>query len=170
MMTQRAENLLGALAQMVADEVRDLPGLTLTARAALLAISKYPGASIDAVRASLGLSHPATVRVVAGLLDADLITKDTGTDRRSVALNLTALGLEAVEQALKQRRVVLVRLLNRLSAAEQKQFEQMAIKILWHETQDAAHALQLCRLCDESECVATGCPVDCKEHDQSMPS
>lgn len=169
-MTQRPANLLGALAQMVADEVRDLPGATLTARAALLAISKYPGASIDAVRASLGLSHPATVRVVAGLLDAELITKDTGVDRRSVALNLTALGLKAVEQALSQRQAVLERLLKRLSAAEQQQFEQLAIKILWHETRDATHALQLCRLCDEADCVGTGCPVECKEHGQAMPS
>jgi len=78
-MTQRTANLLGALTQMVADEVRDLPGATLTVRAALLAISKNAGTSIDAVRVSLGLSHPATVRVVSGLLEAALVTKDTGT-------------------------------------------------------------------------------------------
>lgn len=169
-MTQRAANLLGALAQMVADDVRHLPGASLTVRAALLAISKYAGTSIDAVRASLGLSHPAAVRVVSGLLDAGLITKDTGTDRRSVALHLTLLGQEAVEQVLKQRQTLLEGVLNRLSADEKQQFEQLAIKILWHETRDAAHALQLCRLCDEGECVATGCPVDCKEFGQSMPS
>lgn len=161
--------MLGALAQMVADEVRDLPGATLTARAALLAISKYPGASIDAIRASLGLSHPATVRIISGLLEANLITKDTGTDRRSVALNLTLLGQAAVVQALQQRQTVLERLLKHLSAIERQQFEQLAIKILWHETRDATHALQVCRLCDEADCVGTGCPVDCKEHGQPMP-
>lgn len=170
MTIQRSANLLGALTQMVADEVRDLAGATLTARAALLAISKYPGASIEAVRASLGLSHPATVRVVSGLLDTGFITKDTGIDRRSVALKLTTSGLEAVEQSLKQRQAVLQRLLDRLSADEQQQFEQLAIKILWHETRDAAHALQLCRLCEETDCVGKGCPVDCKEHGQVMPS
>jgi DNA-binding MarR family transcriptional regulator len=168
-MTQRTANLLGAIAQMVADDVRDLPGATLTTRAALLGISKCPGTSIDAVRASLGLSHPAAVRVVSGLLDAGLITKDTGTDRRSVALHLTLLGQEAVELALKQRQTLLEGVLNRLSADEQLQFEQLAIKILWQETRDAAHALQLCRLCDETDCVGIGCPVDCKEHGQAMP-
>jgi len=169
-MTQRTANLLGALTQMVADEVRDLPGATLTVRAALLAISKNAGTSIDAVRVSLGLSHPATVRVVSGLLEAALITKDTGTDRRSVALNLTDLGREAVAHALSQRQATLERLLNHLNADEQHQFEQLAIKILWHETRDATHALKLCRLCDEADCVGTGCPVDCKEHGQAMPS
>jgi DNA-binding MarR family transcriptional regulator len=169
-MTQRAANLLGALTQMVADEVRDLPGATLTVRAALVAISKNAGASIDAVRACLGLSHPAAVRVVSGLVDAELITKDIGTDRRSVALRLTLQGQQAVEQILKQREALLEGVLNQLSASEKQQFEQLAIKILWHETRNAAHAMHLCRLCDEGECMAIGCPISCKEFGQPMPS
>jgi DNA-binding MarR family transcriptional regulator len=152
------------------DNLRDEPADTLTTRAALLAVSKYSGCSIDALRASLGLSHPATVRVVSGLLQAGLLTKTAGADRRSVALNLTADGDQAVTQALQQRNTVLSRMLAHLSGSEVRQFEALALKILWHETRDAAHALKICRLCDEADCLAQGCPVECKECGQALPS
>jgi DNA-binding MarR family transcriptional regulator len=152
------------------DKLRDEPTNTLTTRAALLALSKYPGCSIDALRANLGLSHPATVRVVAGLMQAGLLTKTTGTDRRSVALNLTTEGHAAVAQALQQRQQVLSQMLQPLSARELRQFETLALKILWNETRDAAHALKICRLCDEADCLTQGCPVECKECGQALPS
>ena len=170
MSTNRSANLLGALALAAMDKLRDEHAATLSTHAALLAISKYPGGSIDALRANLGLSHPATVRVVSGLLQAGLLTKTAGVDRRSVALNLTADGDQAVAQALQQRNTVLSGMLNHLSTSEVQQFEALAIKMLWHETRNPAHALQMCRLCDEADCVAKGCPVDCKEHGLGMPS
>jgi len=169
MSTLRANNLLGALALATMDQLRDAPATTLTTRAALLAVSKYPGCSIDALRVSLVLSHAATVRVVSGLLQAGLLSKAAGVDRRSVALTLTADGQEAVAQAVQQRDAVLSRMLGHLSAPEIRQFEALAIKMLWHETRDATHALQICRLCDEADCLAHGCPVACKETGQALP-
>ena len=53
MPTKRSANLLGALALAAMDKLRDEPAATLTTRAALLAISKYPGCSIDGLRANL---------------------------------------------------------------------------------------------------------------------
>ncbi|MDD5028842.1 MAG: MarR family transcriptional regulator [Rhodoferax sp.] len=166
----RSINLLGALALATMDKLRNEPVDTLTTRAALLALSKYPGCSIDALRANLGLSHPATVRVVAGLMHSGLLTKTTGTDRRSVALTLSTEGHDAVAQALHQRQQALSQMLQPLSARELRQFEALALKILWHETRDAAHALKICRLCDEADCLAQGCPVECKECGQAQPS
>jgi len=168
--TPRSINLLGALALATMDNLRAEPADTLTTRAALLALSKYPGCSIDALRANLGLTHPATVRVVAGLLQAGWLTKSAGKDRRSVALNLTDEGDRAVAQALQQRQAVLRRMLQPLSESEVSQFEALALKILWHETRDGAHALKICRLCDEADCLAQGCPVECKECGQALPS
>ena len=167
--TSRSVNLLGALALATMDKLRDEPANTLTTRAALLALSKYPGGSIDALRANLGLSHPATVRVVAGLMHAGLLTKTTGTDRRSVALNLTPEGHRAVAHAMHQRQQALSQMLLPLSGRELFQFETLALKILWNETHDAAHALKICRLCDEADCLAKGCPVECKELGQAQP-
>ena len=51
MPTKRSANLLGALALAAMDKLRDEPAATLTTRAALLAISKYPGCSIDGLLA-----------------------------------------------------------------------------------------------------------------------
>lgn len=168
--TPRSINLLGALALATIDHLNAESSDTLTTRAALLALSKYPGGSIDALRANLGLTHPATVRVVAGLLQAGWLTKSTGKDRRSVALLLTEAGERAVAQALQQRQAVLRRMLHPLSDSELGQFEALAVKILWHETQGKAHALKICRLCDEADCLAHGCPVECKECGQALPS
>lgn len=168
--TPRAINLLGALALATMDHLSAESADTLTTRAALLALSKYPGCSIDALRANLGLTHPATVRVVAGLLQAGWLTKSVGTDRRSVALHLTEAGERAVAQALQQRQKVLRHMLQPLSDSELNQFEALAVKILWHETQGSAHALKICRLCDEADCLAHGCPVECKECGQALPS
>lgn len=168
--TSRAVNLLGALALATMDNLRAESADTLTTRAALLALGKYPGGSIDALRVNLGLTHPATVRVVAGLLQAGWLTKSVGQDRRSVALHLTDAGQRAAAQAVQQRQTVLQRMLHPLSKSELSQFEALALKILWHETHDAAHALKICRLCDEADCLAHGCPVECKECGQALPS
>jgi hypothetical protein len=57
----------------------------------------------------------------------------------------------------------------RLDDDERVVFEDLLIKILWHETRDPAHAMQLCRLCDDGPCLKAGCPVECREQGLPMP-
>nr|WP_319564648.1 hypothetical protein [uncultured Rhodoferax sp.] len=61
-------------------------------------------------------------------------------------------------------------MLGHLSEPEIRQLEALAIKMLWHETRSPTHAMQICRLCDEADCLAYGCPVECKETGQALPS
>lgn len=172
-MTQRTENLLGALAVLVTDEMYALntaPALAgPTARAMLNAIGQYPDASIEQLREAVALSHPAAVRAVAGLVDAGLVEKRTGVDKRSVALALTGAGRKEIKRLQSARESMLMRIVGRLDRREREVLEDLLIKILWHETRDSAHAMQLCRFCDEGPCLKAGCPVECREEGLAMP-
>lgn len=172
-MTQRTENLLGVLAVLVTDEMngQDTPPALAgaTARAMLNAIGQYPDSSIEVLREAVDLSHPAAVRAVAGLVDARLVEKKTGDDRRSVALALTAAGKREMNRVRAARERMLKRIVGRLDEPERVAFEDLLIKILWEETRDPAHAMQLCRFCDDGPCLKAGCPVECREQGLPMP-
>ncbi|WP_322049890.1 MarR family winged helix-turn-helix transcriptional regulator [Paraburkholderia bannensis] len=173
-MTQRTENLLGALAVLVTDELYALdtvPALSgATTRAMLNAIGQYPGASIELLRESVALSHPAAVRAVAGLVEAGLVDKLAGVDKRSVSLALSAAGRREVKRLQRARDAMLTRVVGHLSNKEREVFEDLLIKMLWHETRDPAHAMQLCRFCDEGPCLKAGCPIECRDEGLPMPS
>ncbi|MEX3968508.1 MarR family winged helix-turn-helix transcriptional regulator [Paraburkholderia sp. EG286B] len=172
-MTQRTENLLGVLAVLVTDEMYGLdtvPALAgPTARAMLNAIGQYPDASIELLRDAVDLSHPAAVRAVAGLVDAGLAEKRSGVDKRSVALALTGAGRREVKRLQDARENMLSRIVGHLDNDERVVLEDLLIKMLWHETRDPAHAMQLCRFCDDKPCLKAGCPVECSEEGLPMP-
>jgi DNA-binding MarR family transcriptional regulator len=135
----------------------------------LNAVGQYPNSSIEVLRDAVDLSHPAAVRAVAGLVDAGLIEKKPGADRRAVSLALTTAGRREAKRMQAARERMLQRVVGRLSDDERVLFEDLLIKILWHETRDPAHAMQLCRLCDDGPCIKAGCPVECREMGLPMP-
>jgi DNA-binding MarR family transcriptional regulator len=172
-MVQRTANLLGVLAVLVNDDLSlpsTLPALAgPTARAMLNAIGQYPDSSIEVLREAVALSHPAAVRAVAGLVDAGLVEKKAGSDKRSVALALTPSGRREASRLRMARGRLLERIVGRLGDDERAVFEDLLIKILWNETRDASHAMQLCRFCDDKPCLKAGCPVECREQGMPMP-
>ncbi|CAM2139034.1 MarR family winged helix-turn-helix transcriptional regulator [Paraburkholderia tropica] len=173
-MTQRTENLLGALAVLVMDDMVALDSVAAlagpTARAMLNAIGQYPDASIELLRDAVALSHPAAVRAVAALVDAGLVEKRPGVDKRSVALALTDAGRREVAALQRARDALLTRIVGHLDDNERQQLEALLIKVLWHETRDAAQAMQLCRFCDDGPCLKAGCPIECRETGLPMPA
>ncbi|WP_322015710.1 MarR family winged helix-turn-helix transcriptional regulator [Paraburkholderia sp. J12] len=174
-MTERLENLLGVLALLIVDDLQaageeETDAAGLTARSILNAVHMYPGCTIEELRTAVGLSHPATVRAVAGLVEADLVKKVPGADRRAVSLTLTAAGRRVVDRTLANRNAILERLTRHLNARERQQLDALLLKMLWSETRDPAHAMQLCRLCDEAPCLAAGCPVECRSEGLPMPA
>ncbi|MEM5388392.1 MarR family winged helix-turn-helix transcriptional regulator [Paraburkholderia phymatum] len=172
-MIQRTANLLGVVAVLVNDDLSSrstLPELAgPTARAMLNAIGQYPDSSIEVLREAVALSHPAAVRAVAGLVDAGLVEKKAGSDKRSVALALTPAGRREASRLRTVRGRLLERIVGRLGDDERAVFEDLLIKILWNETRDASHAMQLCRFCDDKPCLKAGCPVECREQGMPMP-
>jgi DNA-binding MarR family transcriptional regulator len=172
-MTQRTENLLGVLALLVTDELNAQPASAAlfgpTARAMLNAIGQYPDSSIETLRDAVDLSHPAAVRAVAGLVEAGLVEKNAGSDKRSVALALTTAGKREASRMRAARGRMLERIVSRLDDDERDTLDRLLVKILWHETRDSPHAMQLCRLCDDKPCLRAGCPVECREQGMPMP-
>ncbi|KWF11638.1 MarR family winged helix-turn-helix transcriptional regulator [Burkholderia pseudomultivorans] len=172
--TLRAENLLGVLALLIGDEMNRLDVAAApsgqTARAMLNAIAQYPNASIELIRDAVDLSHPAAVRAIAALVEAGLVDKRPGADKRAVSLALTPAGHAEMQRLRDAREQMLSRIAGRLDAHERATLEQLLIKILWHETRDPSHSMQLCRFCDDGPCIAAGCPVECRENGEPMPS
>nr|WP_218883825.1 MarR family winged helix-turn-helix transcriptional regulator [Burkholderia guangdongensis] len=166
--------MLGVLALLIVDELQsadqsDADTLGFTARAMLNAVGMYPGCTIEQLRTAVDLSHPAAVRAVGGLVDAALVRKQASADRRAVSLTLTPAGRAAANRTLAHRDRMLKRLTGHLDETERAQLDALLVKILWHETRDPAHAMQLCRLCDDKPCLAAGCPVECREEGLPMP-
>jgi MarR family transcriptional repressor of emrRAB len=155
--TARGANLLGALSLAVAERMEKAVELASThgasAPAALAALETFlDGASIDALRRALGLSHSGAVRLVDRLQAGGLIERGDAADGRAVALLLTPAGREAARKVLAQREASLRAVLEPLTADERAELERLHGKLLAGVTTDRASAGHLCRLCDPVAC------------------
>jgi len=160
----RQANLLGALALAITDRLRDaLVGADergLSAVAALIHLRLRPGENIDFLARLLGISHPATVRLVDRLEDDGLVERRRGRDARSRALVLTEAGQRAAVAALGARLDLLADVLTPLTATERRQLQPMLEKLLAALCNDRWQARHTCRLCDFASCDDPACPVD----------
>jgi MarR family transcriptional regulator, negative regulator of the multidrug operon emrRAB len=162
----REANLLGAVALAVSDRIRAAAERGATqggsAPAALVSLAGYlDGSPIDAVRSPLGLTHSATVRLVDRLVAAGLARRREGTDRRSVAVELTPEGHQAAARAVRARAEALEEALAELDPAERAELARLHAKVLAALTDGRASAGNICRLCDSHACghESGRCPV-----------
>jgi MarR family transcriptional regulator, negative regulator of the multidrug operon emrRAB len=162
----RGANLLGSVALAVGDRVRAAveQGAAQggSAPAALVSLAGYlDGSPIGAVRGPLGLTHSATVRVVDRLVAAGLARRREGSDRRSVAVELTPAGRSAAAEALRARREALEEALAGLDPGERAELARLHAKVLATLTDGRAAAGHICRLCDSHACghEEGRCPV-----------
>jgi DNA-binding MarR family transcriptional regulator len=162
----RGANLLGAVSLAVADRVRAAAergaGQGGSAPAALVSLAGYlDGSPIDSVRGPLGLTHSATVRVVDRLVAAGLARRRGGTDRRSVAVELTSAGRAAAAEAVRARGRALEEALAALDPGERAELARLHEKVLATLTDGRAAAGHICRLCDSNACghEQGRCPV-----------
>jgi DNA-binding MarR family transcriptional regulator len=163
MRVDHAANILGALVQALSDDVGTAiagpADRSATDAAALVHLSKYRGASIDALRAPLRLSHPGCVRLVDRLEGERLVARGEAEDGRSCALALTRAGRAAARSVLDSRLGALRRALAALSPGERQSFAALVGKVLGSLVLDEAHALAVCRVCDYDACPDSVCPV-----------
>jgi len=153
-------NLLGAFSLALSDLVRvateDAAGAASAAPAALVQIGTYPGQTIAMLQLSLGLSQPATTRVVENLKERGLAVRGRGHDGREAALSLTPAGYEAMQNVLRRRRETLEKVLNRLDRQEREELDRILRRVLPELVQGRIAQNRACRLCDAGEC-----PEDC---------
>ena len=153
----RTANLLGALSVAVASRLD-----TSSEAAALTALHVYLGGRpIEALRRVLGLSHPATVRLVDRLVARGLVERTPGTDRRSVALRLTDEGALRARDLLRARGEAIDAVLCGLGPADAERLAPLLEKLLAGLVEDRADARRICRFCDADACGhhAGRCPV-----------
>lgn len=163
MVDRRTENILGALALALADELLRAaqhrapePG---PAAAAIALIGHEPGMTIDRLRRALGLSHSGAVRLVDRLAGEALVVRGaSASDRRAVALTLTPSGERGARAILAARQGGLARALAGLCPTERASLDTIMAKLLRALVKDEDHAYAICRLCDPLACTA--CPVE----------
>jgi MarR family transcriptional repressor of emrRAB len=158
----RTANLLGSHALVVVDRLRAAVGMELTSAAVLSALETFAdGASIDALRRVLGLSHSGGVRVVKRLERERLVRRDPDPDDgRAVVLHLTPAGRRAASRVLAARRAALEPLLAPLDARDAAALERVLERLLAAATGSGEEANRICRLCEPDVCGHPDrCPV-----------
>lgn len=164
MRKQRIENLLGALALSITDAVahgiEESEGAYGSDTFALVLLQHAETLRSDVLSRQLRLAQSSTVRLVDRMEREGLVQRETGVDRRTVLVSLTARGRRAAERVLSARQHVLRGLVGRLSDSERAALQAISVKLLSTLTADLASGEQNCRLCDEDACCLTGCPVE----------
>ncbi len=160
------ENLMGALALVIADRttdaIEDSSRQSPTAAAALSALHQFLGTpSIDLLRQVLGLTSSGTVRLVDRLEDAGYVTRRAGSDGRLTLIQLTAPGRRAASRVSSARSSVLREALSVLSPDERRTLDAIAARLLVGLMRGPGAVRWMCRLCDVTACGRDQgrCPV-----------
>lgn len=161
----RLANLLGVMALAATDRLRSAVEADLGAGgsspAALVHLQAHPGESVEALRRVLGISQPATVRIVDRLAGEGLLERRPGADRRTLALHLTAAGERVAGAVLAERTRSLRALLDSLEEEERAALTPLLERLVASLADDRPQALRVCRLCDRGACTSDpGCPLE----------
>ena len=163
----RAANLAGAMALLLADRIRAaVEPVTHTSgasAAALTALAAGTGpTSVDGLAGSLRLSHSRAVRVVDGLeREGWAVRRPDPSDGRRALVGLTARGRRVAARVLAARAEALRDVLAGLDRAQLRALADVAATILGDAATGPSEARALCRLCDVEACgFARGdCPA-----------
>ena len=128
--------------------------------AAITYMHQEPGIGVEQLRTALGLSQPATVRLVNQLVDAGLAARTPhGHDGRRVSLDLTVTGRSRADDILAARAAAVDGFLAGLSTDQQRQLVDLIATGYRSRPPEPAEAEHICRLCDVDACPAGRCPV-----------
>lgn len=161
MSNSEATNVISAFVLRLADQLVDVSDSLMprreTARAVAY-IGRTKGGTVRTLSHHIGLSHPATVRLVDRFSQDSLVKRRTSeTDKRAVALELTDTGQLVYQNILRQTSVEIERALSPLSVSEQKAVTASLTKVLSHMETSSITAAQGCRFCHVDVC--NNCPV-----------
>jgi MarR family transcriptional regulator, negative regulator of the multidrug operon emrRAB len=167
----RRDNMLGAFVLSVCDRLRreteEAIGHTGASAAALIMIAEFPDRTIEFLRQAIGLSHPATVRVVDRLVEQRLVRRRPAGAGPAVALTATAAGKRQARRILEIRQQVIRESLPELSPAESDTLVAVLERALAHLS--ATPGTTHCRLCDMKRCPRSDCPVIQKQIELGAP-
>lgn len=157
MTIERDANVLGALALAVADQmsttISEVSGQSVSGAAALSALDQFlDHPSLDDLRRVLGLTPSGAVRVVDRLVDAGLVTRGPGSDRRSRSLALTPRGRRMAARIAAARSAAVTSVLKRLSPAQREALSPLLGALVASVVAGKDGGAWICRLCDLDAC------------------
>lgn len=164
-MHERSANLLGAVALTVADRLTkgaaDAAGTSTSGAAALVTLAAHPAIGVTRLGEQIGLSQPATARMLDGLESSGLVERRRGPDGRSVAVHPTRSGRAAARRALQARHEALAGMVGGLNDEERAALTGVLERLLGGLYEEVRSVNLLCRLCDRGACRTDGlpCPV-----------
>lgn len=169
-------NVLGAFALDVVSRVEaavgEGTGLSAVEATALSALANLggPGLSVEQLRAVVGLSQSATVRLVDRLVERRLVRRRTSPqDRRVTSVQLSAAGHRIVVRMRELRLAVLDECVAPLSPQQRTQLTPLLDELIATGIEPGPAGGQAagfrCRLCDPNACGhPEGCPVTVAVH------
>lgn len=163
---QKALNILGAFSMALTDNVRSSVNRELGAggetAAALIMIGPHPGLSMGELARALAISYSGAGRLMDRLEAEGLVVREASEgDHRSVVVKLTEAGEAKRVKMLAQREKALCDATTRLSPEEIETLGALLGKALGGMlTERDGQCYRLCRMCDESSCVPSVCPVE----------
>jgi hypothetical protein len=122
---------------------------------------------VEFLRRTIGLSHPAAVRVVDRLVDSDWCAGDQRVGARRWRSRPRPPGDVKHARFLDVRRRVLAGALPELSRAEWATLSAILVKALVHLSD--APGTTICRRCDQGRCRRADCPVARRQIDVGAP-
>lgn len=162
----RDANVLGALGLVIADQtsaaIVQASGQSVSGAAALSALDQFlDRPSLDDLRRVLGLTPSGAVRVVDRLVDAGLVTRGPGSDRRSRSLGLTQRGRRVAARITAARAAVLRSMFDPLSPAQRESLSPLLDALVQSVVAGKDGGAWICRLCDLDACerAAGKCPA-----------
>jgi MarR family transcriptional regulator, negative regulator of the multidrug operon emrRAB len=156
-------NTLGALSLAIVDgfhtEISAITELQSIDAAALNVIGFRPNISIRLLSELMNLTHPGAVRCVDRLVSAKLVKRLPGQDARTLALQLTELGQDSWQLLSEARMTWLNKLVAELPIKKRLAFSEGVSVLLKKLARNHVVGERICRLCDESSCVPSRCPI-----------
>lgn len=165
--SERASNLLGALALAVADRLEETLGAAVgrsqSSAALLSALDQFLEApTIERLSQVVGLSQSGAVRLVDRLQRDGYVRRAPGHDARSVTVRLTGKGRRAAGRVRDRRIALLQGVLAPLSDSERRVFAELAASLVTGMMREPGAARWTCRLCDLGACgrAEGNCPLE----------
>jgi DNA-binding MarR family transcriptional regulator len=164
--TKQLVNRLGALGLALSDVQEraacETANLSSSGCATIVYLGQYPEETITALSRVLALTHSVCVRLVESLVNDGLLVRAMGKDKRQVRLRLTPKGKKLHRAILKARHAALNQAISHFSDTEHESLGLAVSKMLQTLTLGSPQADHMCRLCDETACDLTSCPVEQK--------
>lgn len=151
-------NVLGALALVITDEVHRLVTVagerpSVTDASALSALEEFlDGATLDRLHEVLGVTPSGAVRLIDRLAEAELVSREAGLDKRSLAIRLTEDGHRRAYAVRAARSAYLTTLTESLSADEVATLRDLLGRLMASVVGIKDGGAWTCRLCDLVAC------------------